>query len=132
MKKQTIYYKIALALILLTAILAGCGDKLPKEAKDVIFDAFEPENKPSFASVTLVEPLAEDIEAGFEEVWCVNITFNCWSCSHGEYRTCADSRLVRRSGDQWDVKVIFSEEDKEKWQARGCEFMPDLVSGYGH
>ena len=130
MKNQTIRYGVILALTLLAIVSAGCGGKLPPDAKETVFSGFEPEEKPHIDSARQAEPLQEDLEMGAEQVWCVNLTFTCWSCSYGEFRTCADSRLVRRIDGNWHVSLVLTDEDKEKWEARGCELMPDVVSGY--
>jgi predicted small lipoprotein YifL len=130
MKNQVIRHEALLVLILLAMTLAGCGSGLPPDAKEAVLSGFEPEEKPRIDSAQQVEPLPEDLEMDVEEVWCVNLTFACWSCSYGEWRTCADSRLVRRIDGDWQISVVFDDEDKEKWEARGCELMPDLVSGY--
>jgi hypothetical protein len=114
----------------LAMMLGGCQNKLPSEAKEVLFNAFDPEEKPRIDSAKEAELLPEDLALGIEEAWCVNLTFVCWSCSYGEYRTCADSRLAYRIGESWRVFLVVTEEDKEKWEARGCELIPDLVSGY--
>jgi len=37
---------------------------------------------------------------------------------------------VRLIDGQWQVVVVRTDEDKEKWEARGCELMEDVVSGY--
>jgi predicted small lipoprotein YifL len=129
-KNQTIRYGATLVFVLLTIALAGCGEKLPSDAKTAILSAFEPGEKARIHSAQRAEPLQEDLAMDAQEVWCVNLTFACWSCGHGEWRTCADSRLVRRIGDDWQVSLVVTDEDEEKWEARGCELMPDLVSGY--
>jgi hypothetical protein len=119
-----------LVFVALAMALTECSGPLPADAKEVIFSAFEPEEKPRIDSARQVEPLQEDLEMGAEEVWCVNLIFACWSCAYGEWRTCADSRLVRLIDDNWRVSWVLTDEDKEKWEARGCELMPDVVSGY--
>ena len=130
MKNQTIRYGAILASIVLAMALTGCGEKLPSDAKKAVLGAFELEERPRIDSAQQVEPLQEDLAMGAEEVWCVNLTFTCWSCGHGEWRTCADSRLMRRIGGNWQVSLVVTDEDREKWETRGCELMPDVVSGY--
>jgi hypothetical protein len=118
-----------LVFIVLAMILTGCGGRLPPEAKDAVLRGYAQDEKPRIDSAQQVEPLPEDLELGAEEVWCVNLVFSCWSCGYGEWRTCADSRLVRQIDGEWQVSVVFTEEDKEKWEARGCELMPDRLDG---
>jgi hypothetical protein len=130
MKNLKLHPEAVLVSIVLAMVLAGCGGRLPSEAKNAVLSGFEPDENPRIDSARQVEPLPEDLELGAEEVWCVNLIFACWSCGYGEWRTCADSRLVRQIDSEWQVSVVFTEEDKEKWEARGCELMPDLVSGY--
>ena len=122
---------VAFAVTTVLVVLGGCQSSLPPEAKEALLGAFYPEENPRIDSVKAARLLPEDQALGVEEAWCVNITFVCWSCSYGEYRTCADSRLVYRIGDTWQVSLVVTEEDKKKWVDRGCELIPDLVSGYG-
>jgi hypothetical protein len=128
MKKQPLRQGAMLVFIVLAMTLGGCGGALPPDAKEVLLSTFDPDEKPRIDSAHQVEPLQEDIEIGAEEVWCVNLIFTCWSCAYGEFRTCADSRLVRRIDDRWQVSLVLTEEDKAKWEARGCELMLDAVS----
>lgn len=128
MKVRSIYHTVLLAFILLA--LAGCGQALPADAQKSVLSAFEAGDKARINSAKQAEPLQEDLEMGAEEVWCVNLTFACWSCTDAEWHTCADSRLVRRINGNWRVSVVLTEEDKEQWQARGCKLMPDMVSAY--
>ncbi len=121
----------AIIAITVLVVLGGCRSPLPPEAQEVLFDAFDPDENPRIDSVEAAKLLPEDQALGMEEAWCVNVTFVCWSCGYGEYRTCADSRLVYRVGDTWQVSLVVTEEDKRKWEDRGCELIPDLVSGYG-
>jgi hypothetical protein len=129
-KNRSIGYGAIPLFIVLAMALAGCSGALPPDARETVLSTFEPDEKPHIDSAKQVEPLPEDLETGAEEVWCVNLTFACWSCSRGEWHTCADSRLVRRIHGNWQVSVALTEEDKEKWEARGCKLMPDTVSGY--
>ena len=92
----------------------GCGKQLPSDAQEVVFDGFAPDDNPRIDSVRQAEPLPEDLEMGAEQVWCVNLTFTCWSCACGEFRTCADSRLVRRIDDEWQVTLVLTHADKEE------------------
>lgn len=90
-----------MVFVVLAVALTGCSEPLPADARKAIFDAFEPEEKPRIDSARQVGLLQEDLEMDAEGVWCVNLIFACWSCAHGEWRTCADSRLVRRIDDNW-------------------------------
>ena len=130
MKNYPFRSRAVLMFITLAVVLAGCGGALPPDAKKAVLSAFDPGQKVHIHSAQQVEPLQEDLEMGAEEVWCVNVTFTCWSCAHGEYRTCADSRLVRRIGGNWEVSLVLTEEDKEKWEARGCELISDVVGAH--
>jgi len=112
---------LVLLTILLPTILTGCGEPLPADAQETLFDGFEVEDKATIHSAERAELLQEDLDMGAEEVWCVNVTFACWSCDFAEWRTCADSRLMRLIDGEWQVSLVISEEDEEKWEARGCE-----------
>ena len=118
MKYQMV--RCGLVLFVLATLLVGCGDSLPPEAREVVFNAFESVQKPRIVSVQQVEPLPQDLEMGAEEVWCVNLSVDCWSQDDG-HQTCGDSRLVRRVRDDWQVSVVATDEDREMWEARGCE-----------
>lgn len=115
------------AAVLMAATLAACGHSLPRDATKVVLGAFDPAEKAQVSSAKQVEPLPQDLTMGAEEVWCVNITYTCWSCAYGQYQTCADSRLARRVGDEWQVSLLLTEEDRELWEARGCELMENRV-----
>ena len=104
--KVTICGRAILAFIVLATLLAGCSDPLPPEVKETVLSGFELEDKARINSAKTAEPLQEDLDMGAEEVWCVNVTFRCWSCDYGEYRTCADSRLVRRIDGVWQVSLV--------------------------
>ena len=119
---------LALLTILLPIILAGCGESLPADAKETLFDGFDIEDKVSIHSAQQAELLQEDLDVGAAEVWCVNVTFTCWSCEYGQYQTCADSRLARLIDGEWQITVVMFDEDKAKWEARGCEPIEDTVS----
>jgi hypothetical protein len=121
--------RVIAVLVVLAAILAGCGDPLPSDAKESVLSGFELEDKARINSAKKAEPLQEDLDMGAEEVWCVNVTFTCWSCDYAEYRTCADSRLVRRIDGVWQVALVATEEDQEKWEARGCKLIEGTVGG---
>ena len=125
MKKQMSRHRVVPALvlliILLPTILTGCSEPLPADAKEILFDGFETEDKATIHSAKQAELLQEDLDMGAEEVWCVNVTFACWSCDFAEWHTCADSRLMRLVGGEWQVSLVVSDEDAEKWEARGCE-----------
>ena len=116
-----------ITIAVMTPILTACGNSLPSDATKIVLGAFDPDEKAQISSAKNVEPLPQDLAAGAEEVWCVNLTFTCWSCDYGQYQTCAESRLVRRVGEEWQVSLLLTEEDKELWEARGCELMEDQV-----
>lgn len=116
-----------ITIIVMTAILTACGNSLPPDATKIVLGAFDSDEEAQISSAQNVEPLPQDLAAGAEEVWCVNITFTCWSCDYGEFQTCADSRLARRVGDEWQVSLLLTEEDRELWEARGCELMENQV-----
>ena len=129
MKKQIVRYGVVLMFFILATILSGCGGALPAEAKETVLSAFEDGELPNIHSAKQVEPLPEDLAVGATEVWCVNLTFECWSCDRGEFQTCADSRLVRRIDSEWQVSIVFTDEDQELWKARGCEPIEGKVGG---
>jgi len=105
-----------------------CPNPLAERAVRILREAYAQDENPCIDSARQVEPLPEDLEMGAEEVWCVNLTFTCWSCDYGEFRTCADSRLMRRIGDNWKVTLVLTDVDREKWEARGCELIEDTVA----
>ena len=118
MKNPRIY--CGLVLVVLTTLLVGCGDSLPSDAREAVFAAFEYGQEPRIVTVQQAEPLPQDLEMGAEEVWCVNLSVQCWS-EDDRNQTCGDSRLVRRVEEDWQVSVVATDEDIEMWQARGCE-----------
>jgi len=130
--RRTRYYAAVLVSIsltmLLTIILGGCGRALPVDAKEALFSGFESDDNATIYSARQAEPLQQDLDMGADEIWCVNVTFKCWSCVYGQYQTCADSRLMRRINGEWQVSLVVSEDDKEKWEARGCELIEDTVA----
>lgn len=115
------------AAVLMAAMLTACGHSLPRDATKIVLGAFDPTEKAQVSSAQQVEPLPQDLALGAEEVWCVNITYTCWSCDYAEYQVCADSRLARLVGDEWQVSLLLTEEDRELWEARGCELMENQV-----
>jgi hypothetical protein len=122
---------VALALfVALASLLAGCAPRVPSDVRQAVLRAFSADHNARIHSAQRVEPVAEDLAAGAEEIWCVSVIFTCWSCDYGEYRTCADNRLVRRIDDQLEVSPILGEEDRARWEARGCELLADTVGGY--
>ncbi len=125
--KPVLRLGMMLLLTVLLLALAGCGPTLPPDARRAVLRRFDPEEEVHIHRVQQVTPLPEDLEAGAEEVWCVSLTFTCWSCAYGEFRTCSDSRLVRRIDDHWEVSLLFTEEDKAQYEARGCELMVETV-----
>jgi hypothetical protein len=127
--KVTICGRMILVFILLATLLAGCGDSLPPDVKETVLSGFDLEDKARINSAKNAKPLHEDLDMGADEVWCVNVTFRCWSCDHGEYRTCADSRLVRRFDGVWRVSLVATEQDRAKWEERGCKLIEGTVAG---
>jgi hypothetical protein len=133
MNKQTVGARLGacLLLIFLALTLAGCGNRLPSEVQDTLLASFDPDERPRIHSATQVEPLAVDIAAGAEEVWCVNITFECFTSLHygrGERTTCGESRLARLIDGGWRVSRVITSEDEANWTARGCELMEPIVA----
>ena len=119
---------LALACML---TLAACGNKLPQEAKELILGTFDPDERPNLHYVAQVEPLADDLAVGAEEVWCVNITFRCYTAGYygrGELSTCADSRLVRLIDGQWHTARVVTDQDRANWEARGCESIDEVIA----
>lgn len=123
------------AILLLTAALAtglsGCGDRLPREVEAAIINAFDPDEQPRLQSVNQVDPLPVDLEAGAEEVWCVNIIFRCFTpvyYGRDELSTCGDNRLVRLVDGQYQIIRLRSDEDEADWIARGCELLPPIIA----
>lgn len=120
-------WKTASLLMLTLASLSGCRQKLPPEAEAAVLGPYDPHiYQPVIISVDQVDPLPEDVAAGAEEVWCVNLTIRCVSpyyWTQDEYTTCGDSRLVRLIDGRYQVSVLTSEEDEQKWEERGCELM---------
>jgi hypothetical protein len=127
--KVAICGRMILAFILPATLLAGCGDPLPPDVKETVLSGFDLEDKARINSAKNVEPLQEDLDMGADEVWCVNVTFRCWSCDYGEYRTCADSRLVCRIDGVWQVSLVATEQDRAKWEERGCKLIEGTVGG---
>ena len=114
-------------LVLALTILTGCGQRLPPDAEAAVLGPYDPHiYQPVIISVEQVEPLLEDVVAGAEEVWCVNLTIRCISpyyWTQDEYTTCGDSRLVRLIDGRYQVSVLMDEEDEANWERRGCELM---------
>ncbi len=113
--------------ILLPLVLGGCGPALPAEAKEIVLGGFDFDTNAIIDSAKQVEPLQQDLDVGAEEVWCVNLTFTCWSCDYGEWRTCGDSRLLRWIDGEWQVSLTTTGEEQELWEARGCELIATTV-----
>jgi hypothetical protein len=111
-------------------VLVGGGARLPPDAKKVALGSFDPIDEPRIDSAKQVDPLEEDLALGAAEVWCVNFTFLCWGPPYTfvEKSTCSDSRLIRRIGDEWQVSLVVTDEDKANWEARGCELTLDPVA----
>jgi hypothetical protein len=121
---------VLLLTIVLVPALTSCGSQLPSEAKEVAFSTFDPDERPRISSATKVELQPEDIEAGAEEVWCVNLTFRCFTTIYygrGEYSTCGDNRLARLVDGEWRISRVITDEDRANWEARGCELMEAVI-----
>ena len=86
-----------------------------------------PVRQSSSATVKLAEPLPQDIAAGSERVWCVSILYSCISCTDVEFRTCGTNRLVRQVDGEWQIFKVTTDEEKDDWEARGCELMPETT-----
>ncbi len=104
--------------------LVGCAS-LPGGAKETVLSSFISEEEPRILSAHKARLLPEDVAAGVEEVWCVEVAFRCWSCPHGEWRTCVSGYLVRRLGDRWESAEMRTEEEWAGWEARGCPQVPE-------
>jgi len=115
-------------LAILLLVLAGCGSTLPAEARTMVLRGFDPAAEPHIDTAQQVELMAEDLALGAAEVWCINVIYTCWSCDYGEWRTCADNRLVRRIDGRWEGSGLLTEEDQALWEARGCQMMDPVVS----
>lgn len=106
--------------------LGGCSNGLPEGAAEAVLGSIDELDQPRIDRAGRAELLAEDIAGGVEEAWCVTMTFQCMMASL-DYTTCADSRLVRRIDGEWEVIVVFTNEDESAWEARGCDLPPDIV-----
>lgn len=122
MKARAVY--LGILLTNLAVLLAACAS-LPRQAKEAILRPFEPEEEPEILSARRAELLPQDAQDGTEEVWCVSVVYRCWSCPHGEWRTCISSYLARRIGSEWESKEMLTEEDWEEWEARDCPQRPE-------
>jgi hypothetical protein len=109
---------------------AGCRAQAPSDVRQAVMRTFDSSSNVRIHTAHQAELLEEDIAAGAEEVWCVTVTFKCWSCGHGEFRTCADNRLVRRIDGELSVSLVTTEDDRVSWEARGCELLDNTVGGY--
>ncbi|HHS97827.1 MAG TPA: hypothetical protein ENK08_08010 [Chloroflexi bacterium] len=118
--------RIASGTVLLAVclLLVGCTS-LPRGAKEAVLSSFIPEEEPRILSAHRAHLLPEDATAGVEEVWCVEVAFQCWSCPYGEWRTCVSGYLVRRLGDRWESMEMQTEEEWAGWEARGCPQVPE-------
>lgn len=118
---------LAMGVIL---IVAGCRPQAPSDVRQAVLHTFDAGSNVRIHTAHQAERLEEDIAAGAEEVWCVTVTFKCWSCGHGEFRTCADNRLVRRIDGELEVSLVTTEDHRADWEARGCELLDNTVGGY--
>jgi hypothetical protein len=99
---------------------------MPDGAREAVFQSVHAFDQPRIDTVQKADLLPEDVAAGVEEAWCVTMTFRCMMASM-DFTTCADSRLVRRIDDRWQVFVVSTDEEESAWEARGCELPPDIV-----
>ena len=118
--------KRTLVVLVLALILAACTG-LPSDARRAALNTMGAGNEPRIISAQQVEPLPEDTAAGADEVWCVNLSYTCWVCTCGDYRICGTSRLLRRIAGHWQVKPVITVQDRQAWEARGCELAPDII-----
>ena len=123
-------WKTHLLLFIFAVGLAGCGSRLPSEVESMVLSSFDPDEQPRIHAATQVEPLAEDTAAGAQEVWCVDITFRCFTSLYygrGEYSTCGDNRLVRLINGEWQISRVITDEEQDAWTTRGCELMEAVI-----
>lgn len=123
MKAQTTFVKVAFLALLL---LVGCAP-LPGGAKDAILAPFSLEEEARILSAHRARLLPGDVAAGVEEVWCVEAAYRCWSCPHGEWRTCVSGYLVHRVGQTWRSMEVRTEEGWAEWRARRCPEVPEAA-----
>jgi hypothetical protein len=124
-------YALPIVVIVLSLTLSSCGPSLPDAVEDRILATFDPDEMPRIQDVSEAEPLAQDLAVGAEEVLCVNIAFRCFSPMYygrGEYTTCGDNRLVRLVDGQWTISRVVTEEEKDNFEARGCELTPAIIA----
>jgi hypothetical protein len=120
--------KLRIALLLsLLAALAGCSS-VPEDVTAAVLRPFDSTEEPSIQFARRVDPLPEDEAVGAAEVWCVNVSFQCWSCGESRWHTCVSSFLVRWIGDRWEATEVASESEWEDWMARGCPREEDRIS----
>lgn len=118
--------RIVLLLSLLVA-LAGCSS-VPEDIRAAVLRPFDSTEEPRIQFAQRVDPLPEDEAVGAAEVWCVNVSFQCWSCDHNRWQTCASSFLVRWIGDRWEATEVASEAEWVAWTARGCPREDDRIA----
>jgi hypothetical protein len=121
------------AVLLLTSLLVlvvGCRPQAPSDVRQAVLHTFDNDQNVRIHTAHQAELIEADLATGAEEVWCVTATFKCWSCGHGEFRTCADNRLVRRIDGELEVSLVMTEDDRADWEARGCELLDNTVGGY--
>ena len=118
--------RILLGAFLLSLLLplAACAP-LPGEAKAAVLTSFPPEEEPRILSTHKARLLPDDVAAGVEEIWCIEVAYRCWSCPHGEWRTCVSGYLVRRVGQEWHSAEMRTEEEWMGWRMRGCPEVPE-------
>lgn len=123
MERSLVRGTLVLGLALLLAACSG----LPSEARQAVLRYFEPEEQARVYFAKRLDLLPEEESAGAEEVWCVNVEHRCWSCPHGEWRTCISSFWVRRVNGKWRATPVTSHQDLVQWEQRGCPREPEVV-----
>jgi len=111
----------------LLAALAGCSPR-PEGVTIAVLRHYDQIEQPNIVFARRVDPLPQDEAAGAEEVWCVNVSFQCWSCDHNRWQTCVSSFLVRWIGDRWEATEVALSTEWEDWAARGCPREDDRIA----
>jgi hypothetical protein len=127
MKTRAVQWGVA--VLALAVLLPACAS-LPREAREAALGFFDPDRQPRIHSARRADPLPEDDQVGADEVWCVNVAFRCWSRGHEEWYTCLSSYLVRHIDDAWQAVEMVTQEDLERWEARGCPRELDIVEQF--
>lgn len=123
---------VLLVIFVLTLTWLACGRKLPADVKEAVLARYGPSSQVDIFSFKRAELLPMDVQAGFEEAWCVSISFRCREPTYadqGDFITCADSRLVYLADGKWSVALVLTQADKEDYESRGCEVAPEYLGG---